>query len=98
MKEWISYIATDAALAKPGPRTITNPFTGAPYLWTPRDHQVEVQVRGVIVGSIEASPEFTTDGELLVYCAEAHRQSMREAVAAIAVRLSAAVTWLPIDS
>lgn len=93
MGEWICYIATDAELVRPSPRTITNPFKNAPYVWTPRDDQVEVRVRGVIVGRIEASPEFEDDGELDVYSADSHGRAIRSAVLRIAATLSATVTW-----
>jgi hypothetical protein len=94
MDEWLSCIRRTPGLERPPSRTIVNPFTNLPQLYTPPEGDVYLVLEGDGVGAIEPGPDFGNDGTLDVYAPEPTvPESVRQMIIEIAKSMGATVVW-----
>ncbi len=95
MDEWVACISKHPELRRPRARTITNPFTNAPFRYVPTPDKANIVEGAAPAGAIEASSEFETDGQLLVYSNDRRKAFVRKIARRIARSLGAQLLWFP---
>lgn len=85
LDRWRELVQSNPGLRHAAPRSIVNPFTGAPFVVKPQDTDAEIVLGEQPIGAINVSLD--DEGELSVWAPEQHVDEVERIATAIAAEL-----------